>query len=532
MYTAGGQSWGNSGWVAGDMYTVAGPATGGSTDAGASGDGGPATAALLSLPLSVAVDGVGNLYIADWLNNRVQEVPAASGVQFGQPMTKYDMYTIAGSAAGNSGDSADGSPATSALLDSPASVAVDAAGDVYFADDYNNRVQEVPAVSGTQWGQSMTASDMYTVAGSSTGSEGNSGDGGPATAALLNTPDGVSIDAAGSLYITGNSNSLREVVSATAATITPAPGQTSALAIAPGGAAPGGITVTQPGGAQVTFYAQTSGSCASPYVLDATGGQYCVLPQDTGATLTYSSADGGTYAFSPSPGSVTYTYSATTGNLTSETDTAGDTLTVAYQSPAPGSSTPAPFSVPCPSTATSCETITSASGRPLVIALNSSGLIASVTDPMDRTWAYGYNSVPDLTSVTDPMGNVTTYTYGPGAGNTSPLLASDLLTITGPNAQPGGPDAGVATVNAYNTAGQVTSQTDPMGLQDHVQLLRECRRRRLPGRRHRQRVRDRHRPRRQHHRLRLRPGHPGRPVRLDRYHAHLRDRRCPRHHRQ
>src|SRR6185437_13095294 len=61
-----------------------------------------------------------------------------------------------------------------------------------------------------------------------------------------------------------------------------------------------------------------------------------------------------------------------------------------------------------------------------------------------------------------PMNKITSYTYGQGStGN--PLLASDLLTMTTPNAQPGGPDAGDSTVNVYDSAGQVTSQTDPMG---------------------------------------------------------------------
>jgi RHS repeat-associated protein len=66
--------------------------------------------------------------------------------------------------------------------------------------------------------------------------------------------------------------------------------------------------------------------------------------------------------------------------------------------------------------------------------------------------------------VTDPLGNVTSYTYGAGStGN--PQLASDLLTITSPNAQPGGPDAGKATVNVYDSSARVTSQTDPTGYQ-------------------------------------------------------------------
>ena len=105
----------------------------------------------------------------------------------------------------------------------------------------------------------------------------------------------------------------------------------------------------------------------------------------------------------------------------------------------------------------------SASGRTLTVGYNSSNLITTVTDPLGRRWTYAYTG-SDLTSVTDPVGNVTSYTYGAGStGN--PLNANNLLTITDPNAQPGGPDAGDATINVYNAAGQVTSQTDPMGRQ-------------------------------------------------------------------
>lgn len=95
------------------------------------------------------------------------------------------------------------------------------------------------------------------------------------------------------------------------------------------------------------------------------------------------------------------------------------------------------------------------------MGLSANGLVTSVTDPMSRTWAYGYTG-GDLTSVTEPLGNKTTYSYGAGTtGN--PLLVNDLLSITSPNAQPGGPDVGDATVNVYDASGRVTQQTDPMG---------------------------------------------------------------------
>jgi streptogramin lyase len=95
------------------------------------GDGGPATSATLTVPSGVAVDGSGNLYIADTGNFRIRKVSADTGV----------ITTVAGN--GNAGYSGDGGPATSASLSFPFGVAVDGSGNLYIADSYNNRIRKV-----------------------------------------------------------------------------------------------------------------------------------------------------------------------------------------------------------------------------------------------------------------------------------------------------------------------------------------------------------------------------------------------------
>ena len=195
--------------TAGDIYTVAGDGK-----AGFSGDGGPATSAELDYPDGVAVDGAGNLVIADTGNNRVRVVAASTGTFYGQAMTAGDIYTVAGD--GTAGFSGDGGPATSAELNDPAGVAVDGAGNLVIADTSNNRVRVVAASTGTFYGQAMTAGDIYTVAGDGTG--GFSGDGGPATSAELDSPYGVAVDGAGNLVIADTDNNRVRVVAASTGT--------------------------------------------------------------------------------------------------------------------------------------------------------------------------------------------------------------------------------------------------------------------------------------------------------------------------
>lgn len=156
---------------------------------GFSGDGGPATSATLWWPCDVAVDAVGNLFIAEFRGMRIRRVDAATGI----------ITTVAGD--GSFGSSGDGGPATSAQLGSPRSVAVDAAGNLFIAGLGSNRIRRVDAETGL----------ISTVAG--TGRFGFSGDGGLATSAQLAKPYRVEVDPAGtSLFISDfHSDRIRRV---------------------------------------------------------------------------------------------------------------------------------------------------------------------------------------------------------------------------------------------------------------------------------------------------------------------------------
>src|SRR5439155_755129 len=149
---------------------------------GFSGDGGPATSAQLHSPTGVAIDAAGNLFIADASNHRIRRVAAGTGI----------ITTVAGTGA--MGFSGDNGLATSAPLNSPIGVAVDAAGDLFIADAYNHRIRRVAVSTGI----------ITTAAG--TGESGFSGDGGPATSAQVDTPAGVAVDAAGNLLIADTNN--------------------------------------------------------------------------------------------------------------------------------------------------------------------------------------------------------------------------------------------------------------------------------------------------------------------------------------
>ena len=200
--------------TAGDIYTVAGTGPGPGGACKFSGDGGPATSAQICDAQGIALDAAGNLVFSDSSNNRIRVVAAGTGTFYGQAMTAGDIYTIAGT--GTAGFSGDGGPATSAELNMPHGVAVDAAGNVLISDFRNDRVRVVAAGTGTFYGQSMTAGHIYTIAG--TGTAGFSGDGGLATSANLDFPSGVALDAAGNVLISDDLNGRVRVVAESAGT--------------------------------------------------------------------------------------------------------------------------------------------------------------------------------------------------------------------------------------------------------------------------------------------------------------------------
>ncbi len=181
------------------------------------GDGGPATQAELYLPSGIAVDGAGNLYIADSLHNRIRMVcaSATSATIQGTSCTGAGIIsTIAGN--GNPAYTGDGGPAASATLSGPDDVALDGAGNLYIADTGDNVIRFISAATGVI--TTIAGSNPGTVCGSKSDAVG---DGCPATQATLNQPLGVTLDASANLYIADTSNQrIREVSAATGAIAT------------------------------------------------------------------------------------------------------------------------------------------------------------------------------------------------------------------------------------------------------------------------------------------------------------------------
>jgi trimeric autotransporter adhesin len=157
---------------------------------GYTGDGGPAINAKVGFVNGLAVDGSRNILIADPTSCVVRKISASAGV----------ISTVAGT--GNCGYSGDGGPGTSANLNSPNGVTVDRSGNVFIADTTNCVIRKV----------SSPNAQISTVAGTATC--GYSGDGGLATSAQVNQPYGVAVDSSGNIFMADYKNSVIREVSA------------------------------------------------------------------------------------------------------------------------------------------------------------------------------------------------------------------------------------------------------------------------------------------------------------------------------
>jgi sugar lactone lactonase YvrE len=270
---------------------------------GVGGDGGPATAALVVGPRGLAMDAAGHLLISDSGNKRIRSV-ALDGT----------ISTIAGT--GVAGFSGDGGPATSARLGSTYGITIDAAGNLFIADTSNHRIRKVG-----------TDGIISTVAG--TGTAGGSGDGGPATSARLNSPNGVAIDPSGNLLIADtNNNRIRKVspdgtISTIAGTGTPAFAGDGGPAVSAWLHRPSGILTDSQGAVYFSDWFN--------YRVRRIGRQKPVLVWDTPADIDYGVPLGSarlnaiaTHAGSPVSG--TYTYDPPAGTLLNAGD--GQTLSV------------------------------------------------------------------------------------------------------------------------------------------------------------------------------------------------------------
>jgi uncharacterized protein (TIGR03437 family) len=223
---------------------------------GFGGDNAQATSAELWYPSGVAVDSAGSLFIADFANSRIRKV--SNGV----------ITTVVGN--GTAGYSGDGGPATSAELYQPIGVALDSAGNLYIADISNNRIRKV------------SNEVITTVAGN--GTTGYSGDGGAAASAELSQPLGVAPDSAGNLYIADFGNNRVRILTSSSCTysigstslVAPASGSYFNVSIQTGAACPWAVS-DLPGWITVSGASAGAGSATVTLV---------VFPNNSGATLT------------------------------------------------------------------------------------------------------------------------------------------------------------------------------------------------------------------------------------------------------
>jgi len=351
---------------------------------GYSGDGGAATSASFSNPTTVAIDGAGNLFVADQNNNCIRRIDAITHV----------VTTVAGN--GTSGYSGDGGTAAASNLNWPVGVAIDSSGNLYIADSGNNCIRKVDAAT-----QIIT-----TVAGN--GTEGYTGDGEPATTATLSYPSAVTVDGTGNLYIVDHgNNSIRRVDASTLVITTVAGNGTmgnsgdSGLAVNAYLTWPWGVAVDSNGN---LYIADTGNSCIRK--VDTTGVISTVVGNNIG---TYNS----TYGFSGDWGPPIAAYLNTPFGVTVDkynniyiADTYNNRIREA------GHLFPVSIAPVTTPTTVNSQTITGnvEAGSTISVSVDTSAVAGPVSYPTPSTWsctisslATGINNI--TVTATTPTGN-------------------------------------------------------------------------------------------------------------------------------
>jgi RHS repeat-associated protein len=409
----------------GAISTVAGNGT-----AGYLGDGGAATSAELYDPFGVGVDGAGNIYIADFANNRIREVTASTGY----------ISTVAGN--GTAGFSGDGGAAISAELNYPIGVAVDSAGNIYITDGQNERIRKVAGSTGT----------ISTIAGN--GIAGYLGDGGAATSSELNGPTGVAVDAS-DIYITdAGNNRIRSVGSGLTASIsiscspgTMTYGSSTTCTATLAGSAPTGIVTFTHNSNSWTSCTLSSGSCSVSGLSSAAAGSYTIIGNYSGDTINPPGSGSTSLTINPATPTISVATSRTPSTYGdavtfTTTVTSGDTNTVTFYS---GS--------------TAIGTVTPSNGTATLItsnlAVGSYGITASIAE------GGNYNSATS-SALTQTISTATKWDSGTVALNVINGSGSTIFTSTTNYGQSSTPESVAEGLAGSNSSVNVTAVNDTL----------------------------------------------------------------------
>ena len=424
----------------------------GNGSCGFNGDGVPATQASLAKPAGIAVDAVGNLYIADRSSHRVRKVDS-SGI----------ITTVAGKDGWPSdscyydwaygGLSGDGGLGTSAKLRMPTGVAVDEAGNVYIADSWNSRIRKVD-----------TSGIITTVAGSGCGyyCSGYGGDGGPATQAKLNQPEGVTLDSVGNIYFTDASNyRIRKVDTNGIITTIAGNGQnTDSGDNGPAAKAslyyPNGITTDSGGAVYVTAHTKIKKLTIAPSIAKYNAAGDLPFAEESGLAQIVSSSGLHTSTIDLATGKTLRDFGYDANNrLVSVADRFGNGTTIQRNSSG------IPTSITSPDgqvigltvdTRNQLTRLTYPDGSFYSFGYTANGLMTDEYDPRGSLFIHGYDAYGRIVNVSDPEGGTWNYSH---STDSSGNIYSSVQTAEGNS---------IAYRDKTDLTGIYTSaKTDPTG---------------------------------------------------------------------